>query len=395
MSLLKHIFSNNKDCCGCTACLNICPVNAIEMVIDEQGFSYPQINYNLCIDCNKCQKICPLQNQPTSINTEFTKPLVFAVKHKLDSIRMKSSSGGMFTALANKILNNNGVVYGAAYDKNIKNTYIRVDNELDLEKLRGSKYVQCEVGDIFKKLKNDLNAGKNVLFVGTPCYTAALINYIGNKKEHPNLLIVDIICHGVPSQKLFSEFISFCEKKNKSKIVNYYHCTKNLGWKHIETQVYENKKSDSNSALSQVWRSLFYSNNNLRPSCYDCKFTTTNRPSDITIGDFWGIEKSLPDFKDDKGVSLVLINTEKGNNFFDSIKGDIVSKQSSLENCMQPNLQHPTLDKGSENFWNDYNKYGFKYIAKKYGGYTIKRRIGKYVLEKTHLLNLIRKVRAK
>jgi coenzyme F420-reducing hydrogenase beta subunit len=382
-----NVYDKKEECCGCTACMNICPKNAIQMVSDEEGFLYPKIDKQKCIECGLCKKICAFQNG-YNIEDRVDKPYVYATKSKSDKIRMQSSSGGMFTEISNYILENDGIVYGAAFNEDLKVEHIRCEDKVQRDKCCGSKYSQSDLGDIYNQVKKDLENGKLVLFTGTPCQVGGLNRFLGNTDKE-KLILVDIICHGPSSPKIFNEYIQFCEKKRKAKIAKYYHRAKDVKWEHYEKAIYENGKEDKKSLLSQAWKHIFWTDLALRPSCYNCKYTNTKRASDITIADFWGIEKFAPEFADKKGVSLVIVNTNKGKEVFNNINNKIEYIERTIEEAQEKNPQlkeHIKNDKEArKEFWNMYYKKGFNYIIKKYGRYNlvsktkqiIKRVIGK------------------
>lgn len=384
-----NLFMEKNECCGCTACANICPKNAIKMVEDEEGFLYPKIDQDLCVKCGLCMQVCAFQ-KGYSIEQRLSKIEVYASKNKSDEIRMSSSSGGMFWSFATSILNQKGIVYGVIFDKNFHAMHSRADSIEKLKKMQGSKYSQSDLGETFKNVKEDLQLGKKVLFTGTPCQVAGLNKFLGNINRE-NLILIDIVCYGTPSPKLFGEYIKFLEQKKHSKVKEYYHKSKKNGWRHSrEEVVYENKEDDYTSRLSQTWKRIFYTNLALRPSCNNCKYTNANRPSDITIGDFWGIDKYDPNFSDDKGVSVILLNTTKGKQAFNDISNDIFYKARNIEEAINenPRLKRPTetAKEKREKFWNDYKIKGFKYITKKYGGYNIVGKLKNFV--KNSLKNL-------
>lgn len=212
------------------------------------------------------------------------------------------------------------------------------------------------------------------MFTGTPCQIGGINKYLSNI-DTSKLILVDIVCHGAPSPKLFNEYINFLENKKGKKITEYYHRTKLKGWQHIEAVRFENEKLNYKSRLSQTWKRIFYTDLPLRPSCYNCKYTNADRPGDITIGDFWGIELFNPEFVDDKGISLVIINTEKGNRILEKIKNDLIISKQNIEEAIlkNPQLKEPRrIDFNKRKlFWNDYKNKGINYIAKKYGGYNM------------------------
>lgn len=294
---------------------------------------------------------------------DVKKPMVFAVKHADENVRAKSRSGGFFTALSDYVLENNGIIYGCVMNDDLEAIHIRTTDKNGRDLMRGSKYVQSNIGDIYKDVKNELINGKIVLFTGTSCQIAGLKCYV--KYEYENLLCMDIVCHGVPSPIVFREYITWMEKKYKSKVIKVnFRNKKNFGWReHIETIEFNN----GNTVNSKVFRDLFYKHNILRPSCYECPYKSIMHPGDITIADYWGIEKVVPQFDDNKGVSLVLVNNDKGVKFFEKVKKDLVWEETDIEHCMQPPLEAPfkrPLDRGA--FWKDFHTKKFEYIARKY-----------------------------
>ena len=302
----------------------------------------------------------------------WKQPEVYAVKHKDEATRAASRSGGIFTALSDQVLSNGGVVYGCVLTDEFDAVHIRADNEEDRNRMRGSKYIQSKLGDTFKSVRADLDAQKSVLFSGTSCQVAGLKRYL--EKEYDNLLCVDIVCHGVPSQRVWDEYLHWQERKHHSKIINVdFRNKKDFGWRdHVETLCFEN----GDSASSRVFKNLFYGHMVLRPSCYECPYKSVMHPGDITIADYWGIEKAAPEFDDNKGVSLVLINNEAGEKAFEKVKESLVWKQTKLEDSLQPPLKAPfPKPKNREQFWSDFQNRPFEYIAKLYAGYGIKNKL--------------------
>jgi len=391
------LFKKKQDCCGCTACVNICPEHAITMEPDEEGFLYPQVNTDLCIKCGICKNVCPLQNEYETPDN-FSEPKVYAVKHKSDSVCNASSSGGMFTALSDEILSCGGVIYGVGFDDNMVVCHQRAENESQRNKFRGSKYVQSEMRQTFLEVKEDLELGNKVLFTGTPCQVAGLKNYLNQSGvDSTNLVTCDIVCYGTPSPLMFTEYIKFCEAKCGKKIINHVFRSKIKGWHvHKEINIFSDGQEDYKSFLSQLYKKIFFTNMVLRPSCYNCKFTRLRRPSDITIGDFWGLDKVMPEFNDNKGVSLVLINTAKGKRIFNKNSKGIMYRQSNKLDCLQPRLKEPTKPSPKRNmFWQDYRVNGFEYVVRKYFGYGVKGSLKRFILEslrKTGLLPVMKKV---
>ena len=304
------------NCCGCSACVQICPKQCISMSADNEGFLYPQVNSLICIDCGLCEKVCPVINQ-----NEPREPLaIYAAKNINEEIRLKSSSGGIFTLLAEHVIAEGGVVFGARFNEDWEVIHDYTETIEGLEPFRGSKYVQSVIGDNFIKAKRFLTDGRKVLFSGTPCQIAGLKKYL--RKEYTNLLTVDIICHGVPSslvwRKYKNEIIKLansCENLSDSIMLNNVNFRdKKNGWKDYQctysvVNTFDNKKTNfTYEHFQDPYMRLFISNYSLRPSCYDCPSKAGKSGSNITLGDCWGIKRLIKSFDDDRGVGVCVIH---------------------------------------------------------------------------------------
>jgi len=360
------------------------------MVSDNEGFKYPEIDEDRCTNCGICRKICPFHdNYDRSGN--LPEPIVYAVKNKNEDTRLTSSSGGIFSALSDYVLENDGLIYGVGFDDNFMVCHQRAENKDQRDRFKGSKYVQSELGDIFLDIKSQLQQDKLILFTGTPCQTAGLKAVLKNKK-YENLIVCDLVCAGAPSPLLWDNYVSFLRKKIKTGIKKYNFRYKGISWHNSSCAVeFNNGKYIHNKPIVNIYSNIFNSHNALRPACHSCKFSNFHRPSDLTIGDFWGIEKAKPHFDDDRGVSLVLINTPVGNRVFNEIEGEIIVEASNTMECRQRNLTQPSpLPSSREAFWQDYHKYGFEYIARKYTAYGLvnrfKREFLKPLLKKAGIL---------
>lgn len=339
---------DKADCCGCTACASRCPKNAITMEPDTLGFKYPKVDLDKCIDCGLCEKVCAFNdNYDKSLNLK--EPEIYAARHKDIHEIETSRSGAAFIAISDYILENGGIVYGVGYKDHFRVAHKRATTKEERNEFKGSKYVQSDLDGIFRQVKEDLKQGNTVLFSGTPCQTAGLNSYIG-KKFRENLVLVDIVCHGVPSPYIWQDYLTYLENKYKSKIIKVNFRDKSrIGWSgHIESFVFANK----NKVELDVFKYLFGKNIMLRSSCGSCVFTNFNRPSDITIGDYWGWEKISKDFNDDnKGCSLLFINTIKGQILLNKISNNLFLLKSDKEKSVQPNLESPSvLDKKNTDF---------------------------------------------
>lgn len=354
--------TDKSQCCGCTACSSICTHDAITMQPDALGFLYPVVDKNKCVDCGLCEKVCAFNDHyDTSLN--LSQPDAYAARHKDMKEVETSRSGAAFIAISDYVLENGGVVYGAGYTDHFRVVHKRAATKEERDEFKGSKYVQSDLTGVFRQVKQDLKDGLTVLFSGTPCQTAGLNSYIG-KKLRVNLILVDIVCHGVPGPYIWRDYIAYLEKKQGNKIcwVNFRDKQK-FGWKaHHETF-----KFVKGSKMSFTY--LFYQHIMFRQSCEKCHYTNTRRPSDITIADFWGWEKTDPNInKDDKGVSLILVNTEKGREIFEAVKDRMTVIPAKLEDCLQPNLQHPSpINAHRDKFEKAYKKHGFSYVYYRYG----------------------------
>ena len=371
------VYSIKENCCGCTACANICPKKAITMCADSEGFLYPSVDGILCVECGLCKKVCDLQKKSENVKAE---PTVFALKAE-DSIRKNSTSGGAFTLLSDCIIERGGVVYGATFGDGMTVVHSRTTDKTGRDAQRGSKYVQSDLRDSFSLVKKDLANGLFVMFTGTACQIAGLKNYLFNVNTD-KLLLVDILCHGVPSPLLFSEYIKFVEKKRKKRVSAYYSRAKDDGYMFNERIEYSDGSCDVKTMLGETWNHLFYSDNALRPCCYECKYTGSARNSDITIADFWGIEDISPEFYDKKGISLVIINSQKGKQAFDEICDEATLSLQTFEKAVvkNHNLITPTkLPKSREKFWNDVESCGCEHIFKTYGMYNPVRAVKRVV----------------
>ena len=354
---------NPADCCGCTACASICAHDAITMKPDALGFLYPEVDKDKCVNCGLCEKVCAFNDHyDKSLNLE--KPLAYGARHKDMNEVETSRSGAAFIAISDYILEQGGVVYGAGYTDHFRVVHKRATTKEERDEFKGSKYVQSDMTGVFRQVKKDLRDGLTVLFSGTPCQTSGLNSYVG-KRLRENLFLVDIVCHGVPSPYMWRDYIAYLEKKQGSPIVwvNFRDKQK-YGWAaHHETFKFKN----GGGKMSFTY--LFYKHIMFRKSCGNCHFTNIKRPSDITIADFWGWENTDSAFNaDNKGVSLVLLNTEKGRKLFDAVQDRMNTIPAELDKCLQPNMQHPSeMHPQSEKFFSDYTRKGFKYVMWKYG----------------------------
>lgn len=310
----KRIEQEPSLCTGCTACYNICPVKAISMKENEEGFLYPSVDYSKCIKCGKCISICPTINHKLSNNDESVD--VYVAYNTDEKIRERSSSGGVFTLIAENILNDGGIVYGVAFDDQWNVVHRRVDNINDLDLLRGSKYVQSNLCDTYSRCVYDLKSGKKVLFSGTPCQITGLYSFLG--KPYNNLFTVDIICHGVPSPLVWRKYLSERFEVSNIKSINFR--SKTNGWSNFSVKIEQrNKLNYEIKANEDVFMKGFLDNLYLRASCHNCRFKSVGRFSDITLADAWGVEEFKPELYCSTGTSMVLIQSERGKKLLNDI----------------------------------------------------------------------------
>lgn len=331
-----NIIKNGYQCTGCTACYAVCIGHAITMISDNQGFLQPQVDETKCIECNRCQITCPVNSPPAvSKKTE-----IYAAYNNNIEVRINSSSGGIFFLLAEKILEENGVVYGAVYGPLKKVIHISVTEKDELRKIMGAKYVQSDLGSTFIQTKEHLREGKKVLFSGTPCQIAGLKKYLG--KEYDNLVTLDIVCHGVPSPLVWESYVNYRREKDKqdesASIINMR--DKESGWSRYSYSVtfrYDTGRKYIKRNNKDFFMQGFVNDYFLRSSCYDCRFKGIERCSDFTIGDFWGVWDFYPEIDDNKGTSVVFIHSRKAKVLWEKVNTNctfllIVAKEAVAQN---------------------------------------------------------------
>lgn len=321
-----------QKCTGCGACVQTCLISCIEWETKELGFQYPIVNKEKCINCGNCVNVCPI-NISSRVSSHRR---AYAVVNRNKEVLYNSTSGGMFSALAHYTLKNNGVVYGCSMEPGFIVRHIRVDNEQDLDKLRGSKYVQSDTSDTFIKVIDDLNNGKLVLYTGTPCQIAGLKAVI--KKQYDNLITADVICHGVGSQLYFNRFLDALEKREGKLLSLRFRSKKYVGWSCGGELLSENGKNRPFYNSNNYYYHYFLNGDIYRQSCYICRYANIDREGDFTLGDFWGIEKLKTDLNTYDGCSLVIVNNKKALNVFSQL-GDIEFCEVNLETAIMFNEQ--------------------------------------------------------
>ena len=385
-AMVKNQIVSKSRCCGCSACYNICPQQAISMVFDDEGFLYPVINEQKCIDCSACVRVCPVKNGVE----KYEYPVRAYAAYSNDEIRrMNSSSGGVFPAIAEYVLSQNGVVFGAAFNKDYQVVHTKIDSISELYKLQGSKYVQSLLGKVFLLVKIELISKKMVLFSGTPCQIEGLKKFLG--KEYSNLYTIDLICHGVPSPKLWETYLD--EEYGISNITNIRFRNKKHGWENfdltIETKNHIQHEASDISIYKEDFLQGFLKNLYLRPSCHNCSFKGMKHSSDITLGDLWGGRVICPQFiKDDKGMSVVFVQSSKGKFLLNQLESKLIFNEVPLNEVINHNLamiQSETPHPDRELFFKDlnsYNRSSIKKMIKKYIGPTLRKRISVYLRNK-------------
>ncbi len=335
------LYGKKENCTGCGACVNGCTQQAIQMCTDLNGFAYPKVDEKKCTHCGQCKLLCPQNASAKYGKPDNTgEPLYVGAKSLEYEERMNSSSGGLFSLFAKQILKSGGYVCAAALDEDMVVRHTLIHDVADLERLRKTKYVQSEIGSCFSRIKEIVSAPENkkVLFVGTPCQCQGLLRCLGEQRE--NLYTASLVCYGVPSPKVFQNYVRFLEKKHGAKLKSFSFRDKR---KHDSghTVSYLADKEYAHELYKDPYCRLFFRNHILRPSCFSCKYTTTNRNTDITLGDFWGIEKVKPEFDDGDGTSLVICHSEKGKQLWDVVKDGTEYFTCQREDILQPRLLEP------------------------------------------------------
>lgn len=366
--------TKKENCTGCHACYNVCPKNCISMNFDEEGFLYPSVDLEKCVECGVCEKVCPIIH---TVEVE-NEPIAVGCYNKDEKIRMDSSSGGIFTLLSELVINSGGVVFGAEFDENYNVRHNYVDNMEELKKFRGSKYVQSTIGNSYCDAKNFLEQGRKVLFSGTPCQIAGLKRYL--QKDYDNLICQDIVCHGVPSTYVWEHYKNFISDGKKIIGVNFRDkCT---GWKTYSLKFdFEDGSSYQNIGNDNAYIKGFVKDFYLRPSCYECKYKTLHRESDVTLADFWGIEANASELDDNKGTSLIFVNSDKGRKCFEKIKENIIFKVVDINESVTFNpsaFRACAYTKKKSIFYKKYKGENFNLLINKLTKESISKKIKTY-----------------
>ncbi len=361
--MIDHV---GKACCGCAACANICPKKCIEMASDKEGFLYPKVNVESCVKCGLCERVCPVLNTP--IIQEDLRRAWGAVSEDRELL-IGSSSGGVFSTLAAEVIRDGGCVFGAAFEQSFRRVkHIMIETGDELVALRGSKYVQSEIEDTYVQVREQLKNGRKVLFSGTPCEIAGLKNFLGHDDEH--LVTADLICHGTPSPLLWQAYLRHIEEDlgGIARKVNFRNKTN--GWSKFGMNILtEGGKTYYRSLREDPFLQMFLKNQCLRESCYSCKVKESGTVSDVTLGDFWGVEKEFPQMFNDMGVSLLLVHTTKGMELWERVKTHMKTEETDYERSLSSNSAFTLSVKRPperDHFFPDLQNKNWGYMENKY-----------------------------
>ena len=359
---------DKTKCCGCSACVNICPKKCIDVQSDKEGFLYPVTKFTECIGCGLCEFVCPV-TKANAQPKDGTILAAFGGNTKDEQLRKKSSSGGIFGVLAKNVLSENGVVFGADFSDDYYSVqHVCIENSTDLHILQGSKYLQSEIRSSYKKTKEFLNEGRLVMFTGTPCQIAGLNAYLG--KGYDNLFTQDVICHGVPSPMIWERYARHREQIAGGTIQRISFRHKKYGWEtYLVLFEFSNNTRYVKKLSDDPYMQMFLRNIDLRPSCYDCAFRNGTSGSDITLADYWGVQSENPELNDDKGTSLIIIHTQKGLNMFQKIQSDLNFRAIDFERAIRHNLPYyksVQRPEKREQFFNELQDDSIDKVMRKY-----------------------------
>ncbi len=330
-----ELYGQKEECCGCGACAAVCPVGAVRMSEDREGFRYPKLIKERCVNCGRCEKVCPMKGERQGGECA----VYIGARHKDEKLREASSSGGVFPALSEYVLGRQGVAFGAAFDENMAVAHRGACSLKELEALKKTKYVQSNMEEVFAKVDWLLRQGRFVLFCGTPCQARALKAFLN--REEPKLVIVDLICYGVPSPGIWNSYVKYLERKRGGKITSVSFRDKRRRDNGHTWACVAGGKEYVGSIYQDLYCRMYFTNHSLRPSCYSCRFASADRDSDITIGDFWGIERVKKEMDDGMGTSVVILHTQKGKKIWEQVQEAFFWFPCKKEEILQPRLIGP------------------------------------------------------
>ena len=356
---------NKVDCCGCEACYNACPKKCIEMKSDEEGFLYPQVNQDTCINCGLCEKVCPIINRVPREKNDYQE--AYLLQHKDDEICRESTAGGAFTGIASYVIEKGGIVFGVEMTEGYKVRHTSVETIDDLKKFRNSKYVQSRIGTVFQQVKHELNKGRLVCFSGTPCQVEGLRHFLG--KDYENLILVDVVCRAVPSPGVWEKYIQY-EVEQKGEMSSVRFRDKALGYQYSTMELKSNDgKAYRGGIESQPWLRMFFSGMIIRPSCTDCKFRSRYRNSDFTIWDCFNSYEFDKHFNERIGTTRMIIHSEKGKRLFENIADNYIYSYASMDGIDRGVNEFelsPKVNPNREVFFEDYKKFSMEDLINKY-----------------------------
>lgn len=352
------------NCSGCSSCMQACPQGCISMQADEEGFIYPEVDDSQCIGCGLCLTSCPFNIRKPNDK----QPLAYGGWNNNPKIKENSSSGGIFSAIAQMVIANHGVVFGAAFDQALHLRHQMVAECDDLIMLRGSKYLQSDIGDSYREVQEKVLGGQQVLFSGTPCQVAGLKSFLGH--DYDNLITIDLVCHGVPSPQIFRYYKEKLEKEHGSKIINYRFRDKSTGWKQYSiAATFEDGTIYRKKASQDPFIIGFLNNLYLRPSCHECRFGGTRSLADLSLADFWGVQNSHPQLDDDMGISLILVHTTRGKKVIARLGEKVYLQNVDLQKAIASNpciVKPVPGSRKREIFFSTLSKNGYPYAEKRF-----------------------------
>lgn len=370
--------AKSAECTGCEACASVCDKNAIRMRQTSEGFFIPEIDTGLCVQCGKCERACPANNPISDyfIRKENSVPRLYAASNKNFAARYAASSGGIFTILAEEILAEGGVVFGAEYGENFTVRHGYTEDMADISRFRTSKYVQSTIGDSYRICRGFLDGGRRVLFSGTPCQIDGLYRFL--KKEYDSLITVDLICSGNVSPGIWKKYLDYMEGKKRAKIQQVNFRDKKYGWDRFSLYMrFSSGREYRRIAVNDPYLSFFFHHYSMRECCYDCSYKDIKHGSEFVLGDFWGVQYTMPELYDDCGLSFVLVNNERASELWDKVSWHMEIRELSLELLEKHNkamICSADRPPDRETFYEDYMTMGFGRLIRKYARIPIWRR---------------------